>query len=95
MAKKDNSFTLPSSEADRKKIKGAIAEIVGAMSFIDDKKSFIKDVVDGLAEEYKMPKGLAKKMANIVYKQSYEEVTAESSALELTYENLFKPNENE
>lgn len=88
---KDTSFTLPSSEADRKKIKDAIHEIVAAMSFIDDKKSFINDVVNAMKDEYNMPKGLTKKMANIVYKQSYEEVTAEISTLELAYENLFKP----
>jgi hypothetical protein len=37
-----------------------------------------------------MPKNLAKKMATIVHKQSYEDVTAETSALEVAYENLFK-----
>lgn len=88
--KEDVEFVLPSSPEDRKKIKEAIHEIVGALQFIDDKKAFIKDVVTMLKDNFEMPKKISTKMAKTLFKQDYQDVIQDSSMFEVIYENLFE-----
>lgn len=79
---------IPSNPADRKRIKDALHEIVGCYQFIDDKKSYIKDVLDTLKENYDIPKKIATKMARTMHKHNYQDVSNESTTFELLYETI-------
>lgn len=82
----DSDFTVPSNPADRLKIKNAIFEICGAMQFIEDKRSFIKDVIADLHEKFAIPKKVVAKMAKTYHNDDYTDVLSESSAFETAYD---------
>ena len=69
----NNTFHLSSDKNDRVKIKEALYEIVGAYSFIDDKREYIKDVLDDLKNRYKIPKKYASKLARGLHKNKISE----------------------
>lgn len=88
----DNSFTIPSNPADRKKIKDAVIEISGAMQFIEDKKSYIKDVLTNMNEQFKIPKKVLSKMAKTYHNDEYSEVINEAQEFETMYELIMAIN---
>jgi lysyl-tRNA synthetase class I len=88
MSSSTDSYTLPSSPADRKKIKDAIHEIAGALQQMEDKRSFINDIKKSLKEDFKLPPSVTAKMAKTLYKNNYQEVLGESSTFEVVYENI-------
>ena len=91
----DLGFTLPSSQADRDKIKKVLEEISGQHQMIDDKKLFIKEAIEALSEEYSIPKKILSKAATLLYKNSYAEASHESSLLELVYEGIIGTGDTE
>lgn len=88
-------FVLPSSPADRKKIKDAIYEISGQMQQIADKRSNITDTKKWLKEEFGLPPKITGKMAKTVFDANYAEVQQESTVFELAFENLFETNNSD
>lgn len=88
MSENLENFTMPSSPADRKRIKDALHEIAGALQFIKDKRSFIKDVVEDISKSYDIPKKIVSKAATTLHKHNYDDVTQESTTFEIFYETL-------
>lgn len=88
-----NGFTMPSSPADRQKIKDQIYEMSGALQFIDDKRAYMKDVAEALQEEFEIPKKITMKMARTVHKNNYRDVEAEADQFTTMFETLFKGGE--
>ena len=84
-----NTFHLSSDKNERVKIKEALYEIVGAYSFIDDKREYIKDVLDDLKNKYKIPKKYASKLARGLHKNKISEIVSEIKDLESIYDTLF------
>ena len=90
MSNEENAtFTLPSDPTKRKKISDAIHEMAGALQFIDDKRAFMKDVADALAEEYEIPKKISLKMARTLHKHNYSDVAQETDVFVTCFETLF------
>lgn len=82
------NITVPSSQADRKKIKDALHEISGHYQFIDDRKEAVKDIINGLHDDFNIPKKIIAKLAKTLYKHNYTDVSQESTIFECFYESI-------
>jgi hypothetical protein len=83
---------IPSSPADRKKLKLALTEMTYALQRIDDEKSAMKDISEDTAEKFALPKKLINKLARTMYKRDYDSLTQENEDFELLYETLVEGN---
>ena len=84
------NITIPSSEADKKKIADCIREIDCAMTRIDAEKDFIKEAAAALQDAVGIPKKYINRMARIYHKQNLPQVTSEISDLEQLYNEVIK-----
>lgn len=92
--KTEESFVLPSSQADRKKIKDLLHEITAQMQIISDRKEAIKDVVTAIHDEFKLPKKIINQLARTMFKHNYDDVTHDTSIFEIVYEGIVASNTN-
>ena len=76
------TFALPSNPADRKKIMDVMQEISASMTRIEGEKSFMKESVASLAEEFELPKKFLNKFAKTYHSQNYNEVLNEQQDFE-------------
>lgn len=83
-------FILPSDPVARKKIKDSLHEICGALQFIEDKRAYIKDITESIQEEYQIPKKISAKVARVLYKNNYGDVSAETDLFSTMFEVLFQ-----
>jgi hypothetical protein len=83
-------FTMPSNPTDRKKIKDVLHEMCGALQFIDDKRAFMKDAAESIQEQFQIPKKISMKMARVLFKNNYADVSAESDTFGTLFEVLFQ-----
>ncbi len=79
---------LPSSDADKQRIKGCVEEIANAMTMIQAQKDFIKEAVASCAEEVEVDKKYLRKLASIHYKHNLSEVLTEVEDVEALYESV-------
>ena len=84
------NITIPSSAADKKKIRDCIREIHGAITRIDAEKDFIKEAAAALQDAVGIPKKYINRMARIYHKQNLPQVTSEISDLEQLYIEVIK-----
>lgn len=85
----DTDF-LPSTEADRNKVRDAIVEACGLKQIVADKNEQIKDVIDYLHAEFEIPKKISRQMINTHFKDNYVDVTRTNTVFEVVYETIFK-----
>lgn len=78
-------MTQISNPADRKKIKDALQEISDSMTRIDAEKDLIKDIVNDVNDNFKLPKKYINKMARIYHKQNFAKEQQETDELESLY----------
>jgi hypothetical protein len=69
---KTNEIIVPSSPADLKRIMEAVKEGNECMTRIAAEKDALKDIVDTVAEEFKLPKRYIGKLIKTYFKQSFE-----------------------
>lgn len=94
MAKADDlmSFTLPSDPKEKKKIRDIFYEMSGVQQKIKDSREDLKGYVEVLNKDYGIPKKIIPKIAKIVSEHNFEDVSAEHSAIEDTYESIMNTN---
>ena len=80
-----SNIIIPTSPADRNRIRNAMKEISASFTRTDAEKDFIKDAIHELSEDVAIPKKILRKMAVIYHKQNMTEVTAEAEDLEALY----------
>lgn len=83
-----SNVLIPSSEADRKRIKDCIIEISNSMTRIAAEKDFIKEAILNCCDEVEVDKKHLRKMATIYYKQNLAEVVNEVDEIEALYESI-------
>ena len=83
-----SNVLIPSSEADRKRIKDCIIEISNSMTRIAAEKDFIKEAILNCCDEVEVDKKHLRKMATIYYKQNLAEVVSEVEDVEALYESI-------
>lgn len=86
----DVGVGLPSSPADRQKLKTMISEATYCLQRVDDEKAAVKDIIDVIHTDYGVSKKHARKLINTLYKQNYDDRVAEEEEFEFLYEALFQ-----
>ncbi len=80
---------IPSSDADKKKLKDAIIEADGCLIRIDAEKDQVKTILENLAEEFQIDKKTLRKTLSIYHKQNKHKVDSEKDNVDQLYDALF------
>jgi hypothetical protein len=88
MSENINSFVMPSSPDDRKKIMAAMNEISASMTRIEGEKSYIKETISDLEEKYQIPKKMLNRFAKAHHKANYHEVIGADEEFQTMCETL-------
>jgi predicted RNA binding protein with dsRBD fold (UPF0201 family) len=98
MSSVDPDWVAPSSPEDKKKIAGAIEEIVNALTLIAGQQDHIKAIREDLEEKYEMPKSLSYLIAKDRFRDEVRKRAAASETYQTAVESLFPgsivPHEN-
>lgn len=82
------NFAIPQDEVSRKKIKDALQEISDSFTRISAERDVIKDIVDSVSQQYKLPKKYVNQIARAYHKQNFANIVAENEQLEILYETI-------
>ena len=80
------SIVLPSTPADRKRLKDAMQEISNSYLRQEAEREFVKEAIISLEEDIGIPKKYLGKMARIYNKQNVSEILAEIEEIEALLE---------
>jgi hypothetical protein len=83
-----NSIIIPSSDADKQRMKGAMDEISHSYTRIEAERDFIKEAIIALEDDVGIPKKYLSKMARIYHKNNVNEVVAEIEDIEALLETI-------
>jgi hypothetical protein len=72
-------------EDDLKIVRDAIEEISNHFRKIEDENQAIKDIVDSVYDQYKLPKKIIKRLAKVYYKQNFSQQVVEDKEFESLY----------
>lgn len=72
-------------EAQIKTLKDGIKEMSVVLSKIDDEKLALKDVLNSIHDEIKVPKKIINKLAKVYHKKSFAEESTEFNEFESLY----------
>jgi hypothetical protein len=84
-----NNLIIPSSPADRLKIRSAMKEISNTYARIEGERSYIKEAIDKLSEDFELPKKYLRKVASAYHKQNIAETTEVADDVETLYDAVF------
>lgn len=84
----DVAVTIPSSPADRKKIRQLLDQISNIMSKIEFENETKKELVSAISKDFGIPKKHVNRMARTLHKRNYHEVQAEGEEFELLFESI-------
>jgi Transcriptional regulator DsbA len=82
------TIVIPSSEADRKRLRGMIEEMVVCHALIDAQRDTRKTICATAHEEFGIPKKMINKMARIMHKHNYASERAEQDDFDALYETI-------
>jgi hypothetical protein len=80
------SIVLPSTPADRKRLKDAMQEISNSYLRQEAEREFVKEAIISLEEDIGIPKKYLGKMARIYHKQNVSEIVSEIEEIEALLE---------
>nr|QMP83372.1 MAG: hypothetical protein [Caudoviricetes sp.] len=80
--------TFTESELDT--LKKGLREMSDVMTMQEAQRDTMKELINHLYEELKIPKKLIRKMATTYHKRNYSEVIAEQEEFEALYEGIVK-----
>lgn len=72
-----------------KEIKGKFDEISNSLTRIEAERDLIKEIFSDLKETYEVPPKIARKLAKTYHKRNIQEVVAEHSDFQETYDTVF------
>jgi hypothetical protein len=81
-------MSLPSDPAARKAIKKCMDELSASMTRTEGERTFIKEAIGTICEEYEMSKKTFRKLAKVYHKQNFSKEVAENEEFETMYEQL-------
>lgn len=88
------NVVVPSSSADRKAIENALKEISSSYTRIEAEKDLVKDILQTIQDNQKIPKKYMRKLAKIYHKQNFQEVQQELDDISSLYETVTKQEQN-
>jgi hypothetical protein len=84
------NIIIPSSKADREKIKIGIIEMTNCMTRMDAEKEAKKEICDELSSTFGLPKSAISKLATTLHKRNFGEVKTEHEDFEALYTILLE-----
>jgi len=81
-------MSLPSDPAARKAIKKCMDELSASMARTEGERTFIKEAINNICEEYEISKKTFRKLAKVYHKQNFSREVAENEEFETMYEQL-------
>lgn len=91
----ETNVIIPSSPADRQKIKLMITEMTHCMQRIADERSALKDITDEVSKQFNIPKKHVTKLAKTWFKRDFANVRAEQEDFETLYETILEKQSSE
>jgi ectoine hydroxylase-related dioxygenase (phytanoyl-CoA dioxygenase family) len=85
-----SDVVIPSSEADRQKIKDAIEEMSNSFVRVEAEREHQKAIVERIFEDMNFDKRIFKKMAKDYHKNKFDQTVSENDAYETAYELIIK-----
>lgn len=79
---------LPSSDADKKRIKDCMDEISNSYLRQEAERDFVKEALISLEDDVGIPKKYLGKMARIYHKQNMSEIVSEIEEIEALLESV-------
>lgn len=76
------------TDEELKRLRKGLSEISDVMTMKEAQNDTMKEIVDHLFEELKIPKSLIRKMAQTYHKRNFNEVVAEQEEFQLIYEGI-------
>jgi len=83
-----SNIIIPSSEEDKKRIRGAFEEISNSYVRMEGERAFQKDAIDALADAVDIPKATLRKAARVFHKQNISSVVTEVEDMEALLESI-------
>ncbi len=80
--------TVPSTNEDRKKLKGMLTEMTHCLSKMDAQRNAKKDIAAGIKEKFELTPKVINKLASTMYKRNYADLQQENEDFEDLYEIL-------
>ena len=81
-------MSLPQDPVARKAIKKCLEEISASLSRVEGERSFIKEAVNDICEEYQLSKKTFRRLVKTYHKQNFSIEVAEHEEFELMYEQI-------
>ena len=82
------NIIIPSSDEDKKRIRGAFEEISNSYLRMESERGFQKDAIEALAEDVDIPKATLRKAARVFHKQNITSVVTEIEDMEALLESI-------
>jgi hypothetical protein len=90
MTNVSNTFIMPSSEADRKKLLGYMQEISNALLQIESQREQINAILDTGLEELGIPKKVLRRASKVYHKQNLMELEDDFETIKEIYTTVVK-----
>lgn len=84
------SIVVPSSPADKQKIKDAVVEMSNSLLRISAEREHQKDICLRIKDEVGLDPKYLKQMAKVYHKQNFVEVVTEQDEFETLYQEVIK-----
>ena len=86
MSQEEETFVIPSNPADRKKIKIMLTEMTHIMESLKMKRDEKSEIAAEIQKQFGIPKKIANKLAQTMYKNNYADVMAENEDFDAAYQ---------
>jgi len=83
-------MNVPSSPADRQKLRIALEEITNCMAMQDAQKDQMKEIITTIKENFELDPKHIRKMAKTMYDRSYADLQKENEEFEVLYETVIE-----
>ena len=80
------------SDEQLKVLKNGMKELSDVFTMQESQREVVKEIINSVYEELKIPKKIIRKMAKTYHRRNYDEVVAEQEEFELLYEGIVKEN---
>jgi len=77
------------TQEQRKALKSKIDEISNSMTRVEAERDLVKDIYEGIKDEFEIAPKVARKIAKTYHKRNIHEVVADAEELEEIYTELF------
>lgn len=90
MSNVTNTFVMPSSDADKKKLLGYMQEISNALAMIEGQRDQINAILDTGLDELDIPKKVLRKASKVYHKRNFSEVEGDFETIRDIYTAVVK-----